>query len=42
MMTNWGKTKVVVVKRRGDTCNITVNGVEIECEENEIPGSNVG
>ena len=40
--TNWGKTKAVVVKRGGGTWNITVNGVEIECEKNEIPGSSVG
>ena len=30
MTINWGKTKVMVVKRGGGTCNITVNGVEIE------------
>ena len=46
MMTNGGpigerQRQCNVVKRGGGTCNITVNGVEIECEENEIPGSNV-
>ena len=30
MTINWGKTKVMVVKRGGGTCNITVNGVGIE------------
>ena len=30
MTINWRKTKVMVVKRGGVTCNITVNGVEIE------------
>ena len=30
MTINRGKTKVMVVKRGGGTCNITVNGVEIE------------
>ena len=30
MTINWGKTKVMVVKRGGGTCNITVYGVEIE------------
>jgi len=30
MTINWGKTKAMVVKRGGGTCNITVNGIEIE------------
>ena len=30
MTINWGKTKVMVVKRGGGTGNITANGVEIE------------
>ena len=41
-MTNLGKKKAVEVKRGGGTCNITVNRMEIECGENEIPRSNVG
>ena len=30
MAINWRKTKAMVVKRGGGTCNIAVNGVEIE------------
>ena len=30
MKINWRKTKAMVVKRGGSTCNIAVNGVEIE------------
>ena len=30
MKINWRKTKAMVVKRGGGTCNIAVNGVEIE------------
>ena len=30
MTISWGKTKVMVVKRGRGTCDITVNGVEIE------------